>query len=291
MRKRWFVLLALAVLALAAAMATPLPQAAGSPASQPYEADEFPNSFARVEIQTPLGPDIVLLRGPTTVEVDLGSLGDGDGDGLEEIDTEIVSMELTGFSGLLMSEVIIRVPQAPHPGVKSVGEIEEDENVQPGRLDLPGGDPPFCGDPPPPDCVGKTASSFFDVFFEVEVVSSPYLPPSIKLHNHDPKRLETTITHKPPATGETYESPAAPIQLFDELDNPTPVYIGAAYHIPDPPVGGESELVVGRPDSATGTSDGSGPSAPYAALAAAGAAALAAVLAGGWYARRRFSKR
>jgi len=284
MRKRWFVLLGLAVLALAAAMATPLPQAAGSPASQPYEVDEFPNSFAQVEIQTPMGPDIVLLRGPTSVKVDLGSLA---GDVVETIDTEIVSMELTGFSPLLLSDVIIRVPQAPHPGVKSVGKIEENENVEPGRLDLPGGDPPFCGDPPPPNCVGKTASSFFDVFFEV--VSSPYLPPSIKLHNHDPKRLEATITHKPPATGETYEDPTV-IPLFFEDESPSGVTVGPVFHTPRAgPVGGIVELLVDSSDAPASASEGGGASPPYAAIAGIAAACGLALAAGGWYARRRLS--
>jgi len=276
--------------------------------ADPIERDCFASSTGEITIETPLGPDTVDLHAvpgkPTRVEVDLGSLGDTSDEcpspgapdlpnGLQEVHTRIVSMELTGFSNALLSDVIIRVPQAPHPGVESVGQIEENENAEPGRLDLPGGEPPFCGDPAPPNCVGKTACSFFDVFFEVEVVNSPYLPPSIKLHNNDPKRLEATITHKPPATGETYESPAGSwVQLFDESENPTPVYVVAAKHTPGPPcgVGGTTELHVdGADPTALQADDTSGASARlYAALAGGAAAALAAVLAGGWYVRRRW---
>ncbi len=64
------------------------------------EVDFFPNSEAEVTIDTPVGSDTVKLEGPTTVEVDLTSLGDvsdkcpsaGDPDvpnGLEEVQTEI----------------------------------------------------------------------------------------------------------------------------------------------------------------------------------------------------------
>jgi len=245
--------------------------------ADPIEVDAFPRSGAEVSISTQFGSETVRLSGPTTVEVDLGSLADSDGDGREEIDTEIVSMQLTGTSNLL-GPVTVRVPQARHPLQRSVGKIEESINVQPGRLDLPGRDPPFCVEPVPPNCVGTMADSFFDVYFEVEAAGQV-------LHNHDPKHMMEIIVHKPPATGETYENPDV-IQLFNESEIYAQVDVTGASHTPDPhPVGGVAEL----PEAAqapAGQSDSSDP--PYAVFAGAAAAAIVTLTAGAWYARRRW---
>jgi hypothetical protein len=239
--------------------------------------------MALVSMDTPFGSDTVSLTGPTVVEVDLGSLADADGDGLEEIDTEIVSMQLTGTSTLLGPVTVRRRDPAIHPFQRSTGKIEERTNVQPGRLDLPGRDPPFCTEPVPPNCVGTTADSFFDVYFEVLVLGQV-------LHNHTPKHMTTIITHKPPARGETYEDPLS-IPLF----NVSEIQVGtvdATHHTPDPLVGGIADFPVLAGASAeepTASTGGSGWSAgAYAALAAAGAAALTAIGAGVVYARRRW---
>jgi hypothetical protein len=68
------------------------------------------------------------------------------------------------------------------------------------------------------------ADSFFDVYFEVEAAG-------MVMHNETPKHMEETITHKPPASGETYENPDV-IPLFDESGNPTGVEVRAAFHTP-----------------------------------------------------------
>jgi hypothetical protein len=171
---------------------------------------------------------------------------------------------------------------AIHPFQRSTGKIEERTNVQPGRLDLPGRDPPFCTEPVPPNCAGTTADSFFDVYFEVLALGQV-------LHNHAPKHMATTITHKPPAKGETYEDPVA-IPLFNESD----VQVGtvnAAHHTPDPRIGGIAELPPLSPDEAGAATGGSGwPPAAYAAVVGIGAAGFVVVGIGGSYVRRRWIK-
>jgi hypothetical protein len=183
---------------------------AGRHIPRPVEVDHFPDSHAVVEIVSPLGTEVVKLRGPTMVEVDLANLGDPDGNSREQVPTEIIAMELTGVSPTLGLIRLRRSPVRP-----SLGEIEETTNTQPGRLDLP----PFAPE--------GTADSFFDVFFEIVLADGRVL------HNVKPKHLRSRITHKPPAGGEWYENPEA-IELFDENGEPTGIFIGANRHTPDP---------------------------------------------------------
>lgn len=188
----------------------------------PIELDIFPESIARVDIvntQTLQLLDSIELSGPTEVTVDIGNVRDSDENNLDQVQTEIVQMELTGTSSQF-GTVILRVRGSDKsPFQRSIGEIEETANNTPGVLDLP----PFTET--------GTADSFFDVFFEIELPDA--LPGMQLLHNDAPKRMETTITHKPPAENETYESPEV-IPLLDESDNQTGFGIGATLHIPDP---------------------------------------------------------
>ncbi|MDJ0867001.1 MAG: hypothetical protein QNK03_12890 [Myxococcota bacterium] len=185
---------------------------AASHVPRPIEVDFFPDTRASIELVSPSGAsELVELRGPTTVEVDLAALGDPDRDEREQVPTEIVAMELSGESrfGPIVMRQSTRIP--------SRGEIEETVNTQEGRLDLP----PFAPE--------GTADSFFDVFFEIEVQALG----GLRLHNREPKQLSTLITHKPPADGEAYET-VNPIELFDENGNPSGFVIGAGRHMPDP---------------------------------------------------------
>ena len=78
----------------------------------------------------------------------------------------------------------------------------------------------------PPFTPRGTATSFFDVFFEVEVAG-------LTLHNNAPKRMRATISHKPPAPGETYENPDL-IPLFTEDGHNSGFRIGSVSHTPNP---------------------------------------------------------
>ena len=79
----------------------------------PPEVDEFPQSLARITLVTPTGAEeIIELTGPTTVHVFFegateGEAEDNDGNGLDEVSTEIVQLELTGMSS--MGPVVVRL--------------------------------------------------------------------------------------------------------------------------------------------------------------------------------------
>jgi hypothetical protein len=185
------------------------------------EIDVFPNTSATVDIITPLGSDTLVMRGPTTVHVDLGSMRDEGG--RDVVDTEIVSMSLTGFSPTLNSGVEIRA--GSDFGLPSPGQIQENQNDTPGVLDLP---PFVLEDPIQP----QSADSFFDVFFEVEVQNFP--PPLHFLRGADPKHMTSTIHNKPPKEGDVYVNPD-PIPLVDENGNLVPnAFVLNARHVPVP---------------------------------------------------------
>lgn len=255
--------------------------------ADPIEVDYFPDTHATVELENTLGTpfDTVMVAGPTTVNVDLGSLGDGDSDGREQIQTEIVQMQLTGTSTIYDLPVILKLrDSAKDPFRHSLGEMEETINVQVGRFDLLGHDPPLCVEyppPPPPNCLNTTADSFFDVYFEVEVPDLGMI-----LHNRVAKHMETTITHKPPAAGETYEDPVA-IRLYDELGNETDWWVAATSHTPKLGIGGIAEAPDVDASALGATTSGGSSDTTYAVIAgiAAGAVLLGA---GGWYARKRW---
>jgi hypothetical protein len=202
------------------------------------EVDSFPNTSAIFELSGPFGMDRVRLTGPSTVNVVIGPNGeasDTDGDGLDQVPTEMVQFSLTGTSPVLGNlSVEIRDPGAD-PFKHSLGEIEESSNATPGILDIP----PFAP--------GGTASSFFDVFFELHV-DGPL--GSFVLHNRDPKQMHSMISHKPPATGEFYESPSDSIALYDENESQVATLGPGGHHVP------KCELVKPSCSSATPISGG-----------------------------------
>ena len=119
---------------------------------QEREVDVFPRSLVQITINTPSGSETLELTGSTTIEVDLASLADTDGNGQEQVQAEIVQLELTGTSTLLGPVTLrLRDPAKP-PFQRSTGEIEEAANNMPEVLDIP----PFTE-------IG-VAVSFFDMF-------------------------------------------------------------------------------------------------------------------------------
>lgn len=191
---------------------------------KPVELDLFPLSVARIDLRIPAGspvPNLVDLTGPTAVRVDLGLIGDPDFDGLESVSTEMVHLELTGFQPSVGNVTVKRRSASEHPFQFTIGEIEETQNFTSAMLDMP----PFVNVPP-----DLTADSFFDVFFDVDL---PTL--GLRLHTHQPKRMATTIRHKPPARGDTYQNPNF-IPLFDSNESIV-AEIGPGYHVPNPGCG------------------------------------------------------
>lgn len=181
-----------------------------------FEVDEFKESEAEIVINTPLGVETIFLAGPTSVLVNLSNLEDRDGDGKEEVLTEMMSLELSGYSDLVESPVKVRLRSDTElPFMPTLGEIEETANNTPGVLDLP----PFADT--------GTAMSNFDVFVEVEIGGEV-------LHNEAPKPMEGEISQKPPWGGTDTYFNSIPIDLLNEDGGFSGVSITATEHTPDP---------------------------------------------------------
>jgi hypothetical protein len=179
---------------------------AGVVATCPIPNEAFPQpgcdsfqSAAKVNI-TFNGSDQVIsaeLGGPTLIERK-NKPRDINGNGLDEVKTEIVSLQLTGGG------VTVRLAPAP----ASTGLIEEQHNTTSGTLDFP-------------------ANSFFDVFFQVDVNG-------LTLHNATPLHVQCKITEIPPYKCLYFPSISDPILLL----NSDGVKVGEllhGLHIPIPP--------------------------------------------------------
>jgi hypothetical protein len=192
------------------------------------EFDEFEQSTAMIGVQFPDNSvQNLSLSGPTEIRVNFegdqeGDAKDDNGNGRDEVPTELVQMNLFGFmpgGGFAFLNLQFGVP--------SLGVMEEMTNSTPDVLDVP----PFT-----PTGV---ADSFFDVFFDISVQADPQQQP-LQLHNETPARMQGTITHKPPAIDEMFLLQNGPIELFarDEQGNPlqTGVFLISANHTPNPRV-------------------------------------------------------
>jgi hypothetical protein len=180
------------------------------------EVDAFSRTVAAIAIDTPLGREVVRLRGPTTVHVmiddDTGAATDSDGDGRDQVKTEMTQLELRGYSSVGLVSVKL---SSTRP---TLGEIEETTNNTPDKLDVP----PFV--------TPGSAESFFDVFFEVTIGNRV-------LHNEQPVRMQTTILHKPPTPVDIYQNPfTQPVPLLDASGAPTGISLVKEIHIPNPPI-------------------------------------------------------
>ena len=142
-----------------------------------------------------------------------GSAIDFDGDGREEVRTEMISLDLTGNSGALGPVVI-----ALNPAVASQGLLKEQVNINTGILDVP----PFASD--------GFVDSFFDVFVEITIGG-------MALHNTDPARIVGTWSHKPSTHNEFVAmfTNFSPVALYDEDGISTGFFLGPGQVIPIPP--------------------------------------------------------
>jgi hypothetical protein len=186
------------------------------------ERDVFEHSLAEIVLQWPDGTrEPVMLTGPTTIQVVFegtheGDAEDNDGDGREEVRTELLDLNMTGLSPTLGP-----VHMTLHPNLLSLGEMEETANATPGLLDLP----PFTAT--------GTADSFFDIFFQIEVAGRT-------LYTRQPLSLAGVISHKPPAPGDPYGGDK-PVELYDQFGRPTGILLTAAHHV----VSGDARLMDG----------------------------------------------
>jgi len=180
------------------------------------EVDVFETAMCWQDIRMPDGiPVTVLMTGRVTEHVffegpEEGSANDDDGDGLDEVQTEMVELNLRGYSAML-GPVRMRL----NTNLQSMGEMEEETNGIVGVLDVP----PFGS---------GTVKSFFDVFFEVEMLGQVF-------YGRDPMHLRGTLTQKPAGPLDLYEN-LVDIQLMDENGNPTNFYFSAGRYRPNLPV-------------------------------------------------------
>ena len=147
----------------------------------PKERDFFPNSHAEITVQDPFGRrEVVKLDGPTTVLVCIddsnGFAADTDGNGRDQVPTQMTQLDLAGVSTLLGGPVRIRL-DATRP---TIGKIEEQVNNTRGTLDVM----PFTA--------AGQADSSFEVFPEFIIGNQVF-------HTAQALHMETVITHKPPA--------------------------------------------------------------------------------------------
>jgi hypothetical protein len=164
--------------------------------------DSLFNSRMMLDLQGPLGLDTVTLKGTAAAQTRLENVGDTDGNGLEQVETSVRNMTLSGVSQHYGPIRVSMSPPAAHPLPATGGEIEENANTQTARLDLP----PFAG--------SGTASSFLDLLFTIEIGDSVF-------HNHVPKHLFATLTQVPPGPGEQYRN-FIPTPLLDDADAASP---------------------------------------------------------------------
>jgi hypothetical protein len=223
-----------------------------------------------VDLNCPPGSEPASLDGWITILHDFDTLADGNTNGREEIDKEIVSMELTGSSMLLGPVTVTLRSPSKHPFLPSTGEVEEQVNQHWGRLDVG----PFA--------VG-TADTFFDVFFELQAPDV-----GVVLHNDAPLLMTAVISDL--LGSATYEGEAGALPLRDEQENLIGCDVSNLTASASPAgVGGMVELFVDGSGSPPSAAQGSGSSAPlYGAIAGAAAAAAVALAASGWYASRRW---
>ncbi|MHC4575348.1 MAG: hypothetical protein ACYS76_14665 [Planctomycetota bacterium] len=166
------------------------------------EIDVLDDSMAELELVFPDGQTTPLeLEGNSTTHVFFeldteGSAFDDDGDGLDEVRTELEQLNLTGFKPELGV-----VQMSLDAGAPSHGQMEERTNSTPGTLDVP----PFTSE--------GLVESFFDIFFKIEFGG-------MLMYGETPLPCSGWFTRKPAAPGEAYEDPNL-IRLVDSDGVPT----------------------------------------------------------------------
>jgi len=176
------------------------------PTSGQIETDVFLQSAAEISFVDPITGDSQRnwLTGITVVEVDLGSLGDSDGDGLEEVSAKIIMMDLADSSDHLVITVWSESVYLP---IFSHGKIEELTNNTLNVLDIP----PFAA--------GGTAVSTFGFDFKL------LLEGGYHFRNIEPVSLAAVIDHKPPEAVTWYNETNPVIHVGgEEIPGPHDMY-------------------------------------------------------------------
>lgn len=183
------------------------------------EHDLFKRTFGRMTLIDSQGnEEEIIVVGPIAVDVHFesteGAAVDHDGDGLEEVTTRVVEMDLMGRSSL--GRVRVRL----NPNMPGSGGMVELENATEGVLDVL----PFAQ--------GGAVDSFFDIFVEIRLVTLD--GQEMLLHNQQPKRLSALIDLKPARPGTRYVGPE-PVELFLPDGESSGFSLGHVLNVPNPP--------------------------------------------------------
>jgi hypothetical protein len=179
------------------------------------EHDFYPLIDVSFDLIGPSSTETINLAGSLQIDVTFplleGSASDGNGNGRDEVPTEMVALSLTGSSSL--GPVIVGL-DASQP---SLGTIEETANNVPGILDIA----PFAS-------VGS-AESFFDLFLELDIGGSIF-------RNAVPARIAGVIFHKPVDVDgmESILQSFAPVALVDVTGQATDFTLAGSGRAPEP---------------------------------------------------------
>lgn len=179
------------------------------------EIDVFENAVYQQDLISMMGTETLRMTGQVTVHVFFEGLQEGladddDGDSLDEVATEIVELDLVGFSPLLG---LVRM--SLNTALPSMGQMEETTDSNTGVLDVP----PFG--------IG-TVGSFFNVFFELEIGGQ-------RFYNVTPLRWYCVLSEKPAGHQDIYGN-LEDIELFYPDGRPSGFFLGAGRLHPNPPV-------------------------------------------------------
>ncbi|MHC4315935.1 MAG: hypothetical protein ACYSW3_26120 [Planctomycetota bacterium] len=168
------------------------------------ETDVYDTAWASVRIRlTSGGTETINLNGSMTELVYFdgpseGDADDGNGDGLDEVATEIVSLNLTGTS-ISLGVVELRL----YPDLPSNGEMTEVVNHTPGVLDVA----PFT--------MGEHVMSRIGLYVVIEILGQDY-------YGSGPLVLAGKISYKPTRSGEVLvEANKLGVDLLDAAGRPT----------------------------------------------------------------------
>lgn len=190
-------------------------QSASAAEPNTIEIDVYDNCVYVQDLTTLMGPVTLRMTGQVTVHVffeglEEGLADDDDANSLDEVDTEIVELNLSGYHPAV-GPVYMRL----RTGLQSVGQMEETTDSNTGVLDVP----PFG--------IG-TVGSFFDIYFEFEMLGQ-------RFYNIAPLHWEGLLSEKPAGRLDTYVN-SERIQLFDGAGQQTPLFFEAGRFRPNPAV-------------------------------------------------------
>jgi hypothetical protein len=146
----------------------------------------FSHACARIHLSQPLaGLAEVIQTGTVEMEIDLASLADRDGDGVEEVFAELTDAFFEDTSTPFGTITVELADPSIHPALdhRSVGEIEENVNATPGVLDLP------------PYAASGSAEASFDLYLQASLGTG-------RAHNDVPITVEGTFRASPPLPGD-----------------------------------------------------------------------------------------